>query len=268
MKQLTREQEKFVLRSLIGEAPLDSGSSRAVFACDSCVTSVLGLPQDRHYVIKLAVGHGGLNQHQREVECWLDYGNKEFMAEIYAAGQFVSIMEEVEVSEYFEFAEYVNDTYEDDPEVLAKDYLVDECSYELDDTDLPSQVELYAKVARSILFLNGINGDTSDNGQLGWTRDGRCVAYDYGFISGHGCAKQCSENLVGEIYDEDVFEYYVEQLCNILTEFESIENKLLDLMNAVEYDICSGDSEKVRKYYTDPKLYEDLREFQAVKVSC
>ncbi len=268
MKRLTREEEKFVLRSLDSDDCLDEGSSRKVFPCEGYVVAALGLPQDKNYVIKLAVGHGGLSQHQREVECWLDLGNNEYMAEIYAAGQFVSIMEQVEVSDYIEFAEYINDAWDDTPEVVAQDYLVDECGYEPYDKDLPSEKQVYARVARSILYLNGVNGCTSDNGQLGWTNDGRCVAYDYGFISGNGCARQCSEDLVYEIYDKDTFEYYIDQLCGIITEFEAIEHKLYDLMNAVEYDICSGDSKKARKYYTDPKFYEDLREFQAVKVSC
>ena len=248
MLTLTKVQEKYVLNNIDYEQRIDSGSSRAVFYCQPYVLEYLGIKTDRECVIKLAVGQGGLSQHQTEVEMWLDSReNKLFLGEIFAAGQFVSIMEHVDVEDWSDMAE---DVYgDDDPDETARNYLEYCCGYEEDEDNYDERLKEARKVAETVTFLAGYNGRTSDNGQLGKTKDGRYVAYDYGFVAGVGCSTQCSGELVDNIYDEDCFIYYIEQLCEVLDIQIKAEQKLDDVMRymkAIEYTINRGDwDEKV-----------------------
>lgn len=245
MRILTKREEIVILKMLDIEDNLGYGSSRFVIECPIAVYNYLSLDKSTRYVIKLAIGHGGFNQHEREVEVWTECHNKNFLAEIVAAGHFISIMEEVEVCDYMDFADYVSDYNEDDytAEEVAENWL----SYDDEDPEDPEYshtVEVYTKVAETIRFLAVYNGDTSDNGQLGWTKDGRCVAYDYGFISGQGCESQCSGDLVDNVFDNECFRYYINELTVILEEMADTEDKLNNLyhyITAVEYTINSGD---------------------------
>ena len=114
MRVLTKREEIVILKMLDIEDNLGYGSSRFVIECPIAVYNYLSLDKSTRYVIKLAIGHGGFNQHEREVEVWTECHNKNFLAEIVAAGHFISIMEEVEVCDYMDFAEYVGEYNEDD----------------------------------------------------------------------------------------------------------------------------------------------------------
>ena len=249
MLTLTKVQEKYILNNIDYDDRIDSGSSRAVFYCQPYVLEYLGIETDRECVIKLAIGHGGLNQHQTEVEMWLESGgNNQHLAEIFAAGQFVSIMEKVDIRDYSDLADSLDD-YDINESVIR--YLDYQCDInEEDDKEIfDNEYKEVCKVAETIAFLASYNGCTSDNGQIGKTEDGRYVAYDYGFIAGNGCDTQCSGALVDNVCDEECFIYYIGQLCEVLDIEIKAEQKLDELMrymNAIEYTINHGDwDEKV-----------------------
>lgn len=248
MRILTKREEITILKMLDIDNNLGYGSSRFVLECPVRVYNYLSLDKSVGYVIKLAIGHGGFNQHQREVEMWTEFHNKNFLAEIVAAGQFISIMEEVEVDDYTDFAEYISDYWDYSAKELAEKWLDYDYYDESEASEFDRNVEVYTKVAETIMFLAAYNGDTSDNGQLGWTKDGRCVAYDYGFISGQGCESQCSNDLVDNVVDTECFNYYINELTVILEEMADTEDKLNNLchfITAVEYTINSGDWEQL-----------------------
>lgn len=242
MRVLTKREEIDVLKMLDYEDRLDNGSSRFVMDVSDKIFDYLKLDPSREYVLKLAVGHGGFNQHQREVEMWKDVNDNSFLAEIFAAGYFISIMEKVETCDYIDFAEGMY--WDDDKSEAVRNFLDYEWNIQEDDDEFEPEYNRMLKVADSICNLAYYNGTTSDNGQLGLTPDGRYVAYDYGFISGNGCDSQCSNDLVDNICDEDCFCYYVNELATILGEMADAEDKLDHLfkyVKAVEYTINSGD---------------------------
>jgi len=242
MKTLTALEEKLVLSSIPQDDCLDFGSSRRVYHCPDEVVNALGLDPSINYVIKLGCGQGGFNQNSREVEVWLDYEGCDFLAPIYAAGRFVIIMEEVEVCNYLDFAETID--FNDNSRERAENWVDYEYDMTSEDDDYDSYVDDYEKAAHAIRQLADINGNTSDNGQLGRTKNGTYVAYDYGFVVGVGCDSQCSNCLVENMYDADCFDYYINELKTILDEIANNEKNLNELekyMISLESTITSGD---------------------------
>lgn len=246
MKTLTTLEEKQVLSLIPRDGCMDNGSSRRVYECPDEVVKILGLDPSFDYVIKLGCGQGGFNQNSREVEVWLENEGCDYLAPIYAAGRFILIMEAVDVCDYIDFAETVD--YDDDPRERAESYVEYEYDMSPEDADYESTVRDYEKAAYAIAQLAYHNGHTCDNGQLGRTKSGRYVAYDYGFIIGVGCDSQCSEDLVDNIYNEECFNYYIDELKTILDEIDSNEKKLNELeryMISLEHTITSGDWEGI-----------------------
>lgn len=242
MKVLTAHEEKLVLSSIPQDDCLDFGSSRRVYHCPNEVVNALGLDPSINYVIKLGCGQGGFNQNSHEVEIWLENEGCDFLAPIYAAGRFVIIMEEVEVCNYLDFADTIS--YDDDPRERAESFVEYEYDMTPEDEDYESTVKDYQKVAYAVTQLAYFNGTTSDNGQLGRTKNGTYVAYDYGFIAGVSYDSQCSNDLVENIYDTDCFDYYVSELKNILDEIANNEKELNELERyiiSLEHTITSGD---------------------------
>lgn len=242
MKTLTTLEEKQVLSLIPLDGCIDCGSSRRVYECPDEVIKLLGLDPSINYVIKLGCGQGGFNQNSREVEVWLENEGCDYLAPIYAAGRFIIIMEAVDVCNYIDFARGID--YDDDPRERAETYIEDEYDMSPEDANYESTVKDYEKAAYTITQLAYHNGNTCDNGQLGMTASGRYVAYDYGFISDVGCDSQCSEDLVENIYDDKCFNYYIDELKNILDEIANNEKELNGLkqyMISLERTITSGD---------------------------
>ena len=234
MRVLTKQEEIHILRMLDHKDRIGCGSSRYVMSVPTEMAKYLGLDLTKHYVLKLAIGHGGLNQHQREVEMWQDIQDNEILAEIFATGHFFSIMEEVSCDDEGTLAEEI--------EANASDEDLDWAIHMNIDDDLLEDggYDNYFKIATTIRSLADYNGCTADNGQLGLTQDGRWVAYDYGFISGEGTDHQCSDELGDNLYEPGCFYYYINELIGLLEKMIEVDNRLdllLNHMTAVENHI-------------------------------
>lgn len=210
MRALTIGEEIRVLKSLRPDDEIGAGSSRIVYRCSDEIVDFLKLDDTKDWVVKLAVGSGGFAQNQHEINTYMNE-DEYYFAEIAVFGHFLSIMEKVDTDDYRDFADYID--YGDDLDEAVENY----CDYEFEDADEDDKARL-KEVARTIQYLAGIYGCTSDNGQLGITKDGRVVAYDYGFIADEGCSTQCSDALVETIYDDDAFREYISRLIGLLHE--------------------------------------------------
>jgi len=100
-------------------------------------------PENADEVVKVAVGTAALRQNTLEVSNFKNFSDWGILAEITAYGRFCVVMERMR---------YCYD-WEDDEEGVAE--IADE--------------------------LEKINGSTSDNYQVGLTKNGEMKAYDYGF---------------------------------------------------------------------------------------
>ena len=229
-KQLTLEQERIVLKSLIGRDYMACGSSRIVYECDEEIKEYLGLNHEHNYVIKLACGQGGMNQSNAELSAFLDYG-RQYLAEVFYFGQFVLISEGVDTDDWIDFAEGIYGDASDDELVdYVNNYLYDEY-YWVKDNERPDYFDSFYNAAQTIRCLAEIFGRTADNGQLGTGWDGRLVAYDYGFIAGKGCDTQCSNQLVDNILgDDDRFYDYIDELIQVLDELKETYMKLDEII--------------------------------------
>lgn len=219
MRVLTLEEEKNVIQHGLGEL-IDNGAARAVYEITAELADYLQIPH--RAVIKVAVGVGGYHQTQVEIETFAKYG-RNYLAEIYAHGRFVEIMERVDADsdDYRDFADSCGD-------------VLDYMEYNLDKSDYTDEewqhiYEDYDEAFHVISFLEDELGCTSDNGQLGRASDGRLVAYDYGFVSGNGCDGQTSD--LTDYIGDDKFDEYLTQLVDLLDAEESVlshaENMIL-----------------------------------------
>lgn len=169
VKVFTPDEERGILTSLATAEFLGNGASRLVYECTDYAAELLNVDAE-DYVIKVAMGLAGVNQNSAEIEFFL---NHEYapVAEIRGYGRFIEVMEKVEIDYcYRDFAE--EEVYEGNEEeaIDNADY------YDLE----PEEAEEAFDV---IMVLQDYFGHTSDNGQLGRTRNGDLVAYDYGFFS-------------------------------------------------------------------------------------
>jgi len=141
MKKLTLKEEFEYLKRCKGK-PLGAGSSRIVYNLGGNV------------VCKIAISSEGLAQNQREVDCYSSYNiDKSVLAEIYAYGMYVVIMEKVK--ELWDFG--------------SKNTLLAKFGYDMCDI-------------REVLRILGEEvGETGDNEQLGINSVGKIVCFDYGF---------------------------------------------------------------------------------------
>ena len=166
IKKLSLAEEREVILSLRGADSLGHGSSRVTYDLNPAIAARLDLDTSRDYVIKLAVGRGGLNQMALEINTFYYYGESGHLATIAAIGQFCEIMEKVRVIDDLEW-----DTYEDFDALICGLHGYD---------DNYTDVQKY-EIWEAHDFLNDHIGCTADNCQLGITVDGHAVAYDYGF---------------------------------------------------------------------------------------
>lgn len=243
MEYISAEKEIQLLRRLKGFDFIGAGGARMVFEVDDFMKKLLELDNDKNYVIKVAMGQGGMLQNMAEVNAYINWSAYDFLAKIYQAGRYCLIMEAVEVDDYSDLAEEIcsfETRYED-----ADDYV--ECyNVELTERD--------EKAVNTIGRLADIFGRTSDNGQIGWTEDGRCVAYDYGFYSAKGCDSQTSP-LRDICYDEAIRNDYLSGLVCILFE----EGALLEAFDKeVDQSLQALERETINDYYcSDEESYEE-----------
>lgn len=116
-------------------------------------------PRDSNYVIKVAVGAKAFRQNKLEVAMYKTWGASGYLAEIKEYGNFCIVMER-----------------------LAEIY----CSDELEDYYFPEGHPSYAVQE----WMDQLLGYTSDNCQIGKTKHGEWVAYDYGFDPSHSSQVQ------------------------------------------------------------------------------
>ena len=107
MLVLTPAQERFILKQLEDCEPFDHGASRACFECPTEIVKALGLNTEYEYIIKLAMGLGGLSQNQLEILTYQQYGESHPLAQIFAAGRYVEIMEKLEIE--YDFRDFVDE---------------------------------------------------------------------------------------------------------------------------------------------------------------
>ena len=226
MIYLNPTQEKYLIRYMIHHPDLfvNSGASRAVFFCTTDIADYLGLPEkdSNSYVLKVALGKGGMAQNQVECETFDRYQHMNILAHIEALGRYVELMEAVEVWDFRDEADYGG--YADEIYDNNQDYMTEA------DAD---------KVADVIGLLSDLFGETSDNGQIGKTKDGRWVAYDYGFIPDKGHDSQTSD-ISNYIESEDHREEYLVGLLELLDNEEDFmsawEKTFLSKEEICEYD--------------------------------
>ena len=214
-KHLTLEQETKLLY-IIAESYdyLDNGASRAVFSVSNENFNRCGikLPNDKRYIVKVAIGTGGINQNYFEVHNYINYGEVCPLAAIYYYGKYVEIMEYVDV-----IPEATN--FDDDDEEFFE--------YMKDNGYSASEAE---EIIDAIRSLEDINGYTLDNTQVGFNSNNNVVSYDYGFVADSG--KVLVSDLTDFFYEEEeTIKEYLYRLAQIATEeeevFKNLETELL-----------------------------------------
>lgn len=214
-KHLTLEQETKLLYIIAGNYDyLDNGASRAVFSVSNKNFDRCGikLPNDKRYVVKVAIGTGGINQNYFEVHNYINFGEDYPLAAIYYYGKYVEIMEYIDV-----IPEATN--FEDDDEEFFE-YMQDN-GYNTSETQ---------EIIDAIRSLEDINGCTLDNTQVGFDSNSNVVSYDYGFIADSG--KVLTSDLTDFFYEEEeTIKEYLYRLAQIATEeeevFKNLERELL-----------------------------------------
>lgn len=220
--KLTTKQESNLLDLLIKKYNFyANGASRVIFivtgedlkSCDIDVPPYPNKSQEG-YVVKVAIGIGGINQNYYEVNHFIDYGHILPLADIFYYGRYVEIMERVEVI----------------PEALVydEDYQ-DFCKYMMEATDYDnSTIDEMFNVIES---LEEINGYTIDNAQIGFDCYGDIVAYDYGYDS------SSDQDLVSDLseYLYDCINEYLAGLKDIIDKEEEFFQQFeMDLIRRME----------------------------------
>lgn len=227
MLVLTPSQERFILKQLENCKPFDHGASRACFECPTEIVKHLGLNVEYEYIIKLAVGLGGLSQNQLEILTYQQYGESHPLAQIFAAGRYVEIMEKLEIE--YDFRDFVdNDCYFCEDDNSGEEYW-------------GFNEEIASEVEVAVELLSDLFGQTNDNGQIGYSNlSGTYVSYDYGFTTEKYRDDQMSDLSDYIFYDEGNLRNYLRELSDILEQEEellgSVEKALLNKSESCEYD--------------------------------
>ena len=214
---LTAEMQARIIKFYVQEK-LDIenyGAARMIYTLedelrDYLVEKGIELDSSTCYIVKIAMGVGGVNQIAAEVKTYRNFGDEGYLAAIPAAGRFVEIMERVnpvdisfrdflDIDEANLFCE-VNGI-EDDVLGLLKKLEGDDDFIDLSNYDIKYLENLYYKsdveekiildydsmtfntimsVINSLVYIFGATGDC---GQVGFNWKGDVVAYDYGFYS-------------------------------------------------------------------------------------
>lgn len=210
MIYLNPTQEKHLIRYVINFPKLfsASGAARAVFECTTDIADYLHLPEKDHgrYVMKIALGTGGMKQMVNEYKTYEEYKHSHVLAEIVAIGRYVEIMEAVDVWDFRDEADYGEEVTEDD--IYCNN---DSCLTR-------DEAQIIANTIRALTYLFGC---TSDNGQIGRNHKGEWVAYDYGFIPEQGSRNQTSD-ISDDIEDTEYRQEYMTGLLDLLNQEEDL----------------------------------------------
>jgi len=247
MKHLTTEEQVKILKILAEREIFANGNGRMLFALNENENADLFeiLPEleiDKRYVVKVAIGFGGLQQNENEAAMYKDHHDYYPLAHIYYSGKYLLIMEEVDTEEYDDYDMYDYADYDEDPMDCAANYLDYCCSMDSDDIDYENTLKDCAERISCMQALNDLIGVTSDNAQIGYSRyQKKYVAYDYGFNPGESVDRQTS-NLSSAIRDADFLNTYCLQLVEVIEndinddEFRNIEHDMVkDYYSEEEY---------------------------------
>lgn len=217
-KLLSQQEEREIIESIYKNhlAYIGNGASRLVFEASQ---EIYDKYCDGHAaVIKVAVGQGGIIQNRHECDAYLEYGHLGYFATIYAYGQLVEIMEQVDTFECRDFLDFGDEEEED-----FATYLIDDCGYRIEADDAYE----FLRVAYALCDIFGYTGD---NGQLGFTENGAIVAYDYGFYCDNDNEVQTSDLAEYLEGDRNAINHYLNILTYILNkqswEIQAAVNKL------------------------------------------
>lgn len=200
MQRLTRNEEIKILKELMKEEEdiyLGSGSSRAVFSYDD------------DFCVKIAVDKQGQFQNHNEIELYEEYGS-EFLAKIKSYGKFIVVMEKVKVynPDDIQGAIYESEDEDEDGECSGLFTKDEECSGFLTKEEIKNLLAVKNN-------LDDILTETDDNFQLGKAKDGRIVAYDYGYLP-YEHEKSVSHSLFQTIRSFDTFQGFLEYMVSRL----------------------------------------------------
>ena len=212
---LTTEMQARIIKFYVQEK-LDIenyGAARMIYTLadelkDYLIEKGIELDNSTCYIVKIAMGVGGVNQIAAEVKTYKNFGDEGYLAAIPAAGRFVEIMERVNPVDY-SFRDFLDideatlfcevNGIEDDVLGLLRKLEGDDVN--LSDYDIKYLENLYYKsdVEEKIILdydsmtfntimsvinsLVHIFGATGDCGQVGFNWKGDILAYDYGFYS-------------------------------------------------------------------------------------
>lgn len=211
MKELSPKEEMNLIKYIIDNGDfLDRGSSRAVYTLDN------------GRVYKIAFDEEGRTQNNLEVDLFECHG-KHYLAEIFSYGRYLVEMEQVETPysssdlEDYSGGFYYFGTDEEEDEDAMRGYCI-------------PTLEEAEDIERAKEFLDNELGYTSDNFQIGFSRNQQCwVAYDYGYDPNLNRDDQVSEDLT-ELVDFEGPDYVLEKAL------EKIK-QLLDLTDKKNYNI-------------------------------
>jgi len=155
MKRLSIKQELDILAQLKADDFLDNGSSRSVYSFGD-------------NVVKIALDRKGQYQNHVEIKTFREEGD-EYLAKIQSYGKYIVVMEKVLAYDR-DFAEIMCNA-------------PDEWEYQSERHEYEMTKELAYQFEDVKDHLDYVLGGSADNYQLGLTKDGRIVAYDYGYES-------------------------------------------------------------------------------------
>lgn len=168
-KILMRGDEIQILKEVLElDEIIGNGSSRIVMAGGDEI------------VVKIAFDEKGRTQNEVEYHTWCEFGHTGILAEVFALGQNIIIMERVEeldIEELYNAVDYYF-AYDDN---FTEEELIEDYGTAVKDEKLFNFGE---KISQIKSLLDDMLGTTSDNFQIGETPDGY-KSYDFGFISGN-----------------------------------------------------------------------------------
>lgn len=207
------------------------GTSRIVFdvgEANNNLRNALGLPKyiKNNVVIKLAIGEAGYCQNRAEVEAFERYGNDYPLAQIYAAGRFINVMEFVTPVDGA-FSDYPDEADRDSIFLSINDLSYDKFTYE-DTCEVNwEKVNNYCQYYSLDYSYNDVNKvcdvidaiynlfETGDAWQVGENECGDLVAYDYGVPYDIGEDYVISSRYDDAIaYSGDTLALYLKALCD------------------------------------------------------
>lgn len=245
IKMLTKDEEKFVLNTLLECETIGRGSSRYVFMDNGeTIQSYFGF--DRPVVVKVACGGGGMTQNDAECQLYEQQGDDLPLAKIMARGKFIEIMEVVTELEYVGTLRDVIDCCYDEHDIFEA---INGVCYDDDnwtENDIFVTEQEIAEVYGIVNYLADYTGFTSDNAQLGRTIYGDVVCYDYGYVVGGSPSGR-------EQVSEHTYSIQVEKYLNLLiAKYDILDYTILSAYDENRYKVLGEN-------YPD---YEDEEDYE------